>query len=422
MATKEEIQKLIIDALKREMDLFDIYSVDDFPGNTSQIWMLYGEEEGRTGGRTGSMISYDNMQKLRNYYLGGTENDLQAVNDLLSLIRGKSSKDSNSRNAVVSGLIADIQANPNYSDEEKQLLIDSVIRGYSDEQRMVPKLDTSDPTKFDVYEYQDGQLVEDTFGGHFGAGMEGVYELALNPQTIMEFQDLLEDEGLVPEGTFKDTYGQKSNTLRTELAKLMLWIDSNEYAVYGTSDYNNVMQQDLQQDGGVFSHSSYLVGENLYHQKLLNYFVGDYVSDVKNNKAIFEADATKERLKRFMEQAPGPLEMENIIENAYFSMMNRRGTQSEIDEWGKKLASNYTDYFNDLNNMYNQIANVNMIQTPTMGWEVAADEMQNLFVDSPEFRAEEEFQQEYQDEISLATRAQDKRNQQEAMLRAMFGG
>ena len=158
------------------------------------------------------------------------------------------------------------------------------------------------------------------------------------------------------------------------------------------------------------------------HQKLLNYFVGDYVSDVKNNQAIFEADATKERLKRFMEQAPGPLEMEQIIENAYFSMMNRRGTQSEIDEWGIKLASNYTDYFNDLNNMYNQIANVNMIQTPTMGWEVAADEMQNLFVDSPEFRAEEEFQQAYQDEISLATRAQDKRNQQEAMLKAMFGG
>lgn len=422
MATKAEIQAMMIDAIKREMGLFGIYSLNDFPGNVNKIWTdYYSETDQRTGGNRSSSVSYEQMQELKAFYDSATENDLTAFNNLLTIIVGDTKSATNSQNNVISALIDEINANTTWSDEQKQLMIDSVIRGYSEGQRLVPKLDTSDPSQTDRYVYENGVIVEDLFGGHFGAGMEGVYEQALNPESIIAFQELLEDEGIVPKGTFDDTKGQKSSKLRTELAKLMLWIDMNEYAVYGTNDYNLVMQQDLQKGGGVFSHASYLQGENLFHQKLLNYFVGDYVQDMKQNANVNNRIATEERLAKFLEQAPGPIEMEGIVESAYYSLMQRRGTQSEIDEFGKKLAGNYVDYFNDLNAMYNQIANVQMIAAPNMGWEVPADQVEGLFVDSPEFTFREQFQEENQPEISLAVRAANKRSQQEAMLNAMFG-
>jgi hypothetical protein len=115
--------------------------------------------------------------------------------------------------------------------------------------------------------------------------------------------------------------------------------------------------------------------------------------------------------------------MEQMVENAFYTTMNRLPTKDELKEQVRLLATSYIDEFNQMNEMYSFIDNMNMIKSPTQSWQVEpTDEVLNQSVDTATQTTQEDFRATYKDDINSATYANEKMKMDEAMLKAMFGG
>jgi hypothetical protein len=114
--------------------------------------------------------------------------------------------------------------------------------------------------------------------------------------------------------------------------------------------------------------------------------------------------------------------MEQMVESAFYTTMNRLPTKDELKEQVRLLATSYIDEFNQMNEMYSFIDNMNMIKSPTQSWQVEpTDEVLNQFVDTATQTTQEDFRATYRDDINSATYAAEKMKMDEAMLKAMFG-
>ena len=96
--------------------------------------------------------------------------------------------------------------------------------------------------------------------------------------------------------------------------------------------------------------------------------------------------------------------------------------KQELKEQVTILAKNYIEEFNNMNEMYAFIDNMNMIKAPNQAWEVDPSDVElKNFVNTAEQTAQETFNARYRDDISTATYANEKMKMDEAMLKSMFG-
>ena len=433
--TKKELQQIVIDILSNPeySYLFGLNANEFAALKPNEIWEQHAEIPGvnpgdpRIGSKNANIPKAD-LDIIKDIYLsikdGDDERDIRRqVNNQLELVTRRLSPDKyDSYSSDVEKVITIINNDPTLSDIEKEQAINDYIAGIGGTLRTVP---IYDPSQIGVVkrDMDTGQIQTKPFGGHFG-DMAGVYELIFqNTDTVTEFQEWLEANGLVQQGAFDDSKGVPNGLLRSQLAQYMAWIDTNKYVDPGTQDYVNVMNYDLNADpNNPFTNSAFLVGENLKHQKMFAYFLSDYKDNHDNRASTMDRANTAARFKKYMENVPGELAMEQLVEGAFYNSMNRLPTKDELKEQVRLLATSYIDEFNQMNEMYAFIDNMNMIKAPNQSWQVEpTDEVLNQFVDTAAQTASENFNETYRDDISAATYASEKMKMDEAMLKAMFG-
>jgi len=438
MTSKKEIQQMILDLLNNPEYLY-LLGLDSNKFNAlkpNEIWEQHSQIPAANPGdpdlgTINANISKEDLDKIRNIYNSVEAGDddyvkliKQQVTTTLDNVILRQNPDKNSSYAgdAIQNVIDAIMADTNLTDAQKEQAINDYIAGQGGQLREVPVYypDRIDEVRRDA---DTGEVLTKKFGGHFGDSA-GVYELIFqNTDTVIMFQDWLEANGLVEQGAFDDTRGVPSGLLRSQLSQYMAWIDVNKYVEPGTSDYANIMAYDLQADpSNPFSNSMYLQGENLKHQKMFSYFLNDYGDNHNNVISTANRARTADRFQRYMEDVPGELGMEQMVENAFYLSMNRMPTKQELKDQVTLLAKSYIEEFNNMNEMYAFIDNMNMIKAPNQAWEVNPDdvEIQN-FVNTAESTARETFNAKYRDDISTATYANEKMKMDEAMLKSMFG-
>ena len=438
MTSKKEIQQMILDLLNNPqyLPLFGLNSNDFNALKPNEIWEQHSQMPGANPndppiGSINSNFPKESLDNIMNIYNSVEAGDDDYVNLIkqqvtttlqnVVLTQNKNQSSSYAGDAIQTVIDA-IMANDELTQAQKEQAINDYIAGQGGQLREVPVYypDRIDEVRRDE---STGEVLTRKFGGHFGDSA-GVYELIFqNTDTIIMFQDWLEANGLVEQGAFDDTRGVPSGLLRSQLSQYMAWIDVNKYVEPGTSDYANIMAYDLETDpNNPFSNSMYLQGENLKHQKMFAYFLVDYGDNHDNVISTANKARTAARFQKYMENVPGELGMEQMVENAFYSTMNRMPTKQELKDQVTLLARNYIEEFNNMNEMYAFIDNMNMIKAPNQAWNVDPNdvELQN-FVDTAEQTAQETFNAKYRDDISTATYANEKMKMDEAMLKSMFG-
>tara|TARA_E500000081_G_scaffold120283_1_gene124771 strand:- start:3477 stop:4760 length:1284 start_codon:yes stop_codon:yes gene_type:complete len=426
--TKKEIEAAIRDALAAQHELFGL-NPDDFASKSIEEifgWHVQLEEYGPNAGGLGSTFPKDDLDEIstiyRNIEGGADDTSLTQVqrileNVSLNLNRGKDFSYSNELEAYKQAL-----DNSDLSDANKEIALNTYIASLGGVVREVP-LYKPDQIDEPMRDDKTGEILTQQFGGHFG-DTAGVYEMLFtNTDTIVEFQRWLEANGLVEQGTFDNSLGQKSEVLRMQIAKYMAWIDTNKYVEPGTLDYQNVMTHQMDPNGlNPFDNSVSFAGEQLKHQKMFSYFLSEYSTDHDNKLSVLNRANTEARFKKYMEQVPGELQMEQIVEGGFFNTMGRLPTKDELKEQVSILAKSYVNEFNDMNNMYAFVENLNMIKQPNLSWQVDPNDIpMDSFVNTAGQTASEQFSETYRDDINIAAFAQEKRNMDKAMLKSMFG-
>jgi len=433
--TKKELQALVIDLLSNPQysNLFGLNANEFAALKVNEIWEQHTQTPAANPndpplGSINSNFPKKDLDIIRDIYNnikdGDNPEDIRRqINNQLELVTRRLSPDKyDSYSSDVEKVITIINNDETLSEVEKEQAINDYIAGIGGTLRTVP---IYDPSQIGVVkrDMDTGEIQTKPFGGHFG-DMAGVYELVFqNTDTVTEFQEWLENNGLVQQGAFDDTKGVPNGLLRSQLAQYMAWIDTNKYVDPGTQDYVNVMNYDLDTDlSNPFSNSAFLVGENLKHQKMFAYFLSDYKDNHSNVASTMDRANTAARFKKYMEGVPGELGMEQMVESAFYTTMNRLPTKDELKEQVRLLATSYIDEFNQMNEMYSFIDNMNMIKSPTQSWQVEpTDEVLNQFVDTATQTTQEDFRATYRDDINSATYAAEKMKMDEAMLKAMFG-
>ena len=435
MKSKKELQQIVLDLLNNPeyLILFGIDSNQFAALKPNEIWEYHVQIPGANPddpplGNINSNFPKADLDIIRDIYNNIEAGDDEAtirrnVTQQLELVttRINQSKTS-SYSSELEQFIQTVETMPNISEEQKEVMINTYIMGLGGAIREVPLYD---PTQIGVVKKDEltGEVMTTQFGGHFG-NAAGVYELIFqNTDTVSEFQEWLEANQLVEQGAFDDTKGVPSELLRIQIAKYMAWIDANKYVEPGTQDYANVMNYDIKSDpNNPFSNSAFLTGENLKHQKMFGLFLSEYKDNHDNVVSTYNRAQTSARFKKYMENVPGELGMEQMVENAFYATMNRLPTKNELKEQVSLLASSYIDEFNQMNEMYSFIDNMNMIKSPNQSWQVSPTDIElNQFVNTAEQTAQETFNAKYRDDINEATYASEKMKMDEAMLKSMFG-
>ena len=385
----------------------------------------YYPEQNRQGGVAESSVSFEKLQQLRTYYDANNFDAFkEAIENIDADYKGRTVS-ANSTTQMLTAFEQNLQAQleaGTITQEMKDIQLDIFVRGL---QNMVVKkpvikvgqVDANGVPIFDVVETDEfGNTVTKAWSGHFPEGMEGVYEENMSSQDIMEFQDLLEETGIVPTGTFDSTRGRKSDKLRTEFAKLMLYIDTNFYAVPGTSEYNVVNSK----DPVYFTDDALLTGNDLFLKKLLGHGLQEYVKDVENNKKVMERLATQERLAQYMDNIPGELEREAAVEDYWMVTYGYQPSPKQLSDWSKSLAQSYWTEFDQVNNAYNRLKNIDMIETPQGTFQPDPEQFEELGIDSAAAVFAQKQQEEMGEELDLAGRAAQKRKMNYDVLRMML--
>ena len=259
--------------LKKYSALFGINDWSVITINQS-FWQNYAWNS-ETYNNSGSALNLEAMDTIKKYYNEGNEDALiEFLDGLASSFESANKEISDAE--LISSMLDVIEQNDSLSDEAKEAAKNSVVKGFLDKSRMVPEFElglTDDQGKpiFDRQVTDDfGNIKELPFSSYFTSGIEGIFNYNMAQSDIIEFQDLLEETGIVADGYFDETKGKPSADLRMEIYSLMLFIDSNLEAHPGTSLRNEIMNNyeplffDEFPGGGTAG--------SLFQQKLLSYY------------------------------------------------------------------------------------------------------------------------------------------------------
>ena len=429
--------------LKDLLKKYNIFGITDWSLVTinQSFWSQYAYNS-PTYNNAGSAASLEHMETIQKYYKEGNE---AALEEFLAGVvqRLESSGEQLTQAEAAAALMENVDEMDNLTDEQKEEYKNAIVKGFLDKTRLVPQFDVGleDDLGSPIFDRQVtdefGNVQEVPFSSYFTGGIEGVFNYNMSQPDIIQFQDLLEETGIVEDGFFADTKGQPSANLRLEIAKLMLFIDSNIEAHPGTSLRNEIMNNYEPLFFDEFAGGA--TGDNLFQQKLLSYGVQQYVKQKENQRKMYKENMAGQLLERY--NFPGPLTMEKDIEAFWLGRFGHNPSAAELDHWSTQLAQSYSTSFNQSLSKLEAIEAMEYVQSPPSGTfrtneetgqmeyvqtregslGIDAEDITQLGVDSPEVLMESKLESQLGPELDLAAQATEKRKRDADMLRMIYG-
>jgi len=273
------------------------------------------------------------------------------------------------------------------------------------------------------------------FSGHFqGVGLDNIIDSYASGPEIRAYQNFLQNNNIVPQNYFAESYGEYSEKLRTSIKMVMTWLDRNRFAVEGTELYTELMTETentpvfftkLQEDNEEFS----------YYRNLFNYGLKEMAKDRVALDEAAEAESARKLAEEFI--PPSDDVLDDMVESWFQAKLNRKPTAAELDTWSTRFANSYSIAFAQQRAKNKELESYNFMTAQPQYAGLNEQEVAELqeeypgkgFVDlsmfstsTPEEIMSGQIEGQYGDMIEDVEDAEQVRKMQQDMLTYMFGG
>jgi len=273
------------------------------------------------------------------------------------------------------------------------------------------------------------------FSGHFqGVGLDNIIDSYASGPEIRAYQNFLQNNNIVPQNYFAESYGEYSEKLRTSIKMVMTWLDRNRFAVEGTELYTELMNETenapvfftkLQEDNEEFS----------YYRNLFNYGLKEMAKDRVALDEAAEAESARKLAEEFI--PPSDDVLDDMVESWFQAKLNRKPTAAELDTWSTRFANSYSIAFAQQRAKNKELESFNFMTAQPQYAGLNEQEVAELqeeypgkgFVDlsmfstsTPEEIMSGQIEGQYGDMIEDVEDAEQVRKMQQDMLTYMFGG
>ena len=267
--------------------------------------------------------------------------------------------------------------------------------------------------------------------GHFkGTKVSDILDNYATSDEILQFQNFLTSNNLVPDNYFAESQGEMSEKLRASIMYVMNWADKNIHAVPGTELYKAISEE----DPVYFSESQNLYGEWDIHRNIFNHALKELAKKQETLDEVQEADIAKELAKEFI--PPSKSALEDMVDAYFENKLGRSATEEELDEWSTNFADSYSIAFAQARSKAQQLQDANFMQSQPEFFELDSDrqaladqygaekviDLSMFSTDSPQDIMAQQVEDEFGKQIDAVEQGRKVRNMQNSLVAYMFGG
>ena len=269
------------------------------------------------------------------------------------------------------------------------------------------------------------------FAGHFkGTKVSDILDNYATSDEILQFQNFLTSNNLVPDNYFAESQGEMSEKLRASIMYVMNWADKNVHAVPGTELYKAISKE----DPVYFSESQNLYGEWDVHRNIFNHALKELAKKQETLDEVQEADIARELAKEFI--PPSKSALEDMVDAYFENKLGRSATEEELDEWSTNFADSYSIAFAQARSKAQQLQDANFMQSQPEFFELDSDrqaladqygaekviDLSMFSTDSPQDIMAQQVEDEFGKQIDAVEQGRKVRQMQNDMVAYMFGG
>ena len=206
------------------------------------------------------------------------------------------------------------------------------------------------------------------FPGHFkGTKVSDILDNYATTDEILQFQNFLTNNNLVPDNYFAESQGEMSEKLRASIMYVMNWADKNIHAEVGTELYKAISEE----DPVYFSESQNLYGEWDIHRNIFNYALKELAKKQDTLDEVQEAEIARELAEKFI--PPSKSALEDMVDAYFENKLGRSATEEELDEWSTNFADSYSIAFAQARSKAQQLQDYNFMQSQPEYLELDSD-------------------------------------------------
>lgn len=268
------------------------------------------------------------------------------------------------------------------------------------------------------------------FPGHFvGTKVNDILDNYATEDEILQFQNFLTNNNLVPDNYFAESQGEMSEKLRASIMYVMNWADKNIHAVPGTELYKAISEE----DPIYFSESQSLYGEWDIHRNIFNHALKELAKKQETLDEVEEAEIAKKLAKEFI--PPSKSALEDMVDAYFENKLGRKATAEELDEWSTNFADSYsiafaqarakTQQLQDYNFMQSQPEYLEMKDREALAQQYGAEKVIDLSMFStstPQEIMAQQVEDEFGKQIDAVEEGRKVRQMQNDLVSYMFGG
>ena len=269
------------------------------------------------------------------------------------------------------------------------------------------------------------------FPGHFkGTKVSDILDNYATTDEILQFQNFLTNNNLVPDNYFAESQGEMSEKLRASIMYVMNWADKNIHAEVGTELYKAISEE----DPVYFSESQNLYGEWDIHRNIFNYALKELAKKQDTLDEVQEAEIARELAEKFI--PPSKSALEDMVDAYFENKLGRSATEEELDEWSTNFADSYSIAFAQARSKAQQLQDYNFMQSQPEYLELDSDrqalanqygaekviDLSMFSTDSPQEIMAQQVEDEFGKQIDAVEQGRKVRQMQNDMVAYMFGG
>jgi hypothetical protein len=268
------------------------------------------------------------------------------------------------------------------------------------------------------------------FPGHFvGTKVNDILDNYATEDEILQFQNFLTNNNLVPDNYFAESQGEMSEKLRASIMYVMNWADKNVHAVPGTELYEAISDE----DPVYFSESQSLYGEWDIHRNIFNHALKELAKKQETLDEVEEAEIAKKLAKEFI--PPSKSALEDMVDAYFENKLGRKATAEELDVWSTNFADSYsiafaqarakTQQMQDYNFMQSQPEYLEIKDREALAQQYGAEKVIDLSMFStstPQEIMAQQVEDEFGKQIDAVEEGRKVRQMQNDLVSYMFGG
>jgi len=268
------------------------------------------------------------------------------------------------------------------------------------------------------------------FPGHFvGTKVNDILDNYATEDEILQFQNFLTNNNLVPDNYFAESQGEMSEKLRASIMYVMNWADKNIHAVPGTELYKAISEE----DPIYFSESQSLYGEWDIHRNIFNHALKELAKKQETLDEVEEAEIAKKLAKEYI--PPSKSALEDMVDAYFENKLGRKATEEELDVWSTNFADSYSIAFAQARSKAQQLQDANFMQSQpeylemkdreALAQQYGAEKVIDLSMFStstPQEIMAQQVEDEFGKQIDAVEEGRKVRQMQNDLVSYMFGG